>query len=91
MVPCTVMQEMSFDSCFRQEEEIKRRLHFIVEENPIKFHINGDERNIGFSYGIVAFEEKNGNVAELVKEADRRMYLCKKRNHESILKEAKTK
>ena len=74
-----------------REEEIKRRLHFIVEENPIKFHINGDERNIGFSYGIVAFEEKNGNVAELVKEADRRMYLCKKRNHESILKEAKTK
>ena len=26
-----------------REEEIKRRLHFIVEENPIKFHINGDE------------------------------------------------
>lgn len=47
---------------------------------------NGESRNISFSYGIVAFEEKKGKIADLVKEADQRMYQCKSRNHERISK-----
>lgn len=54
--------------------------------SPIHFDINGEIRNISFSYGIVAFEEKKGKIADLVKEADQRMYQCKSRNHERISK-----
>ena len=69
-----------------EPEQIQGRLNEILEKSPIHFDINGESRNISFSYGIVAFEEKKGKIADLVKEADQRMYQCKSRNHERISK-----
>ena len=69
-----------------EPEQIQERLNEILEKSPIHFDINGEIRNISFSYGIVAFEEKKGKIADLVKEADQRMYQCKSRNHERISK-----
>lgn len=69
-----------------EPEQIQERLNEILEKSPIHFDINGESRNISFSYGIVAFEEKKGKIADLVKEADQRMYQCKSRNHERISK-----
>lgn len=69
-----------------EPEQIRERLNEILEKSPIHFDINGEIRNISFSYGIVAFEEKKGKIADLVKEADQRMYQCKSRNHERISK-----
>ena len=71
-------------------EEIRKQMNKILEENPIHFHINGECRHISFSYGVVAFEEKEGKLAELVKEADSRMYQCKNRNHRRISKRGRT-
>ena len=71
-------------------EEIRKQMNKILEENPIHFHINGECRHISFSYGVVAFEEKEGKLAELVKEADSRMYQCKNQNHRRISKRGKT-
>ena len=68
-----------------EPEQIQERLNEILEKSPIHFDINGEIRNISFSYGIVAFEEKGKN-RRLVKEADQRMYQCKSRNHERISK-----
>ena len=65
-------------------EEIGKQLNEILETKPIRFQINGETRRISFSYGVVAFEEKDGDITELVKEADHRMYLCKSRNHRRI-------
>ena len=62
-----------------EPEQIQERLNEILEKSPIHFDINGESRNISFSYGIVAFEEKKGKIADLVKEADQRMYQCKDR------------
>ena len=56
-----------------------------LEPEQIQERLN-EIRNISFSYGIVAFEEKKGKIADLVKEADQRMYQCKSRNHERISK-----
>ena len=67
-----------------EPEQIQERLNEILEKSPIQFDINGESRNISFSYGVVAFEEKKGKIADLVKEADQRMYQCKSRNHERI-------
>lgn len=67
-----------------KKEEIQKRLQQILEEKPILFGIKGQKRHISFSYGAVAFEEKYGEIAELVKEADNRMYLCKGKNHQRI-------
>ena len=69
------------------QEKMEEKLKNILEKNPISFRVAGETRNISFSYGIVAFEEKEGKIAELVKEADHRMYLCKSRNHQRILEE----
>lgn len=69
-----------------EPEQIQERLNEILEKSPIHFDINGESRNISFSYGVVAFEEKKGKIADLVKEADQRMYQCKSRNHERISK-----
>ena len=69
-----------------EPEQIQGRLNEILEKSPIHFDINGESRNISFSYGVVAFEEKNGKIEDLVKEADQRMYQCKSRNHERISK-----
>ena len=51
-----------------EPEQIQERLNEILEKSPIHFDINGESRNISFSYGIVAFEEKKGKIADLVKE-----------------------
>lgn len=69
-----------------EPEQIRERLNEILEKSPIHFDINGEIRNISFSYGVVAFEEKKGKIEDLVKEADQRMYQCKSRNHERISK-----
>ncbi len=68
----------------QSKEEIQARMQQVLEEKPILFGINGQKRHISFSYGAVAFEEKYGEIAELVKEADNRMYLCKGKNHQRI-------
>ena len=69
-----------------EPEQIRERLKEILEKSPIHFDINGEIRNISFSFGVVAFEEKKGKIEDLVKEADQRMYQCKSRNHERISK-----
>ena len=69
------------------QDKMEEKLKNILEKNPISFRVAVETRNISFSYGIVAFEEKEGKIAELVKEADHRMYLCKSRNHQRILEE----
>ena len=59
----------------------ENKMKEILENAPICFSVNRQIRHISFSYGIVAFQEKEGKIADMVKEADQRMYQCKKRNH----------
>ena len=62
-------------------DELENKMKEILETAPICFSVNGQIRHISFSYGIVDFQEKEGKIADMVKEADQRMYQCKKRNH----------
>lgn len=72
-------------------EETEKRLKNALETNPIYFPVNGGKHHISFSYGIVAFREEAREIEELVKEADRRMYQCKKENHRRIFERGETK
>ena len=64
-----------------KKHKLEERMKEVSETAPICFSVNGEIRHISFSYGIVDFQEKEGKIADLVKEADQRMYQCKKRNH----------
>ena len=59
----------------------------LLKKNPIAFRIDDHVRNISFSYGVVEFGEMPGDIYALIREADHRMYLCKKENHIRLLKE----
>lgn len=59
----------------------------LLKNNPIVFMIGENPRRISFSYGVVEFSEMPGDIYAMIREADHRMYLCKKENHIRLLKE----
>ena len=69
---CTGMQEMSSLFCLhwsRRADTGTAKRNSGKESRSILI-LTEKCRNISFSYGIVAFEEKEGKLADLVKEAD---------------------
>ncbi len=65
------------------EKELLKRLNNMLKE-PVVIDDNSCE--IGLSYGISKFPEDGMNIDELVKTADKRMYICKDRNKKSKVK-----
>lgn len=71
----------------RSKIKIEVLMDELLKKNPIAFQIDGQVRNISFSYGVVEFGEMPGDIYAMIREADHRMYLCKKENHIRLLKE----
>lgn len=71
----------------RGKFEIEALMNELLRKNPILFMLEDGSRPISFSYGIVEFHEFPNNIYGLIREADHRMYLCKKENHMRLLKE----
>ena len=59
----------------------------LLKKNPVVFMLGDHVRRISFSYGAVEFGEMPGDIYAMIREADHRMYLCKKENHIRLLKE----
>ena len=59
----------------------------LLKKHPMRFVLSDYAQNISFSYGVVEFGEMPGDIYAMIREADHRMYLCKKENHIRLLKE----
>ena len=59
----------------------------LLKKHPMLFVLSDYAQNISFSYGVVEFGEMPGDIYAMIREADHRMYLCKKENHIRLLKE----
>ena len=62
------------------------RMDALLKREPFEFYINQKIHKVSFSYGVVEFKEMPGDIYGLIREADHRMYLCKKENHVRLLR-----
>ena len=71
----------------RSKIKIEVLMDELLKKNPVVFMLGDRVRRISFSYGAVEFGEMPGDIYAMIREADHRMYLCKKENHIRLLKE----
>lgn len=74
----------------RSKLKIEMMLDELLRKNPIVFMLQEEARHISFSYGVVEFGEMPGDIYTMIREADHRMYQCKKKNHSRLQKREKT-
>ena len=71
----------------RSKIKVEVLMDELLKKNPVVFMLGDSVRRISFSYGAVEFGEMPGDIYAMIREADHRMYLCKKENHIRLLKE----
>ena len=71
----------------RSKIKVEVLMDELLKKNPVVFMLGDHVRRISFSYGAVEFSEMPGDIYTMIREADHRMYLCKKENHIRLLKE----
>ena len=74
----------------RSKFKIEMMLDELFRKNPIVFMLQEEARHISFSYGVVEFGEMPGDIYTMIREADHRMYQCKKKNHSRLQKKENT-
>lgn len=71
----------------RSKIKIEVLMDELLKKKPGSFVVGDQTKKISFSYGVVEFGEMLGDIYAMIREADHRMYLCKRENHIRLLRE----
>lgn len=71
----------------RSKIKIEVLMDELLKKKLGSFVVGDQTKKISFSYGVVEFGEMLGDIYAMIREADHRMYLCKRENHIRLLRE----
>ena len=71
----------------KSKADVTMLLERIIKSNAEIFTINGNEMNIKISIGAAIYPDNGENIKDLMNNADKAMYTCKKQQHDFALHE----